>query len=212
MFCELNMALKKYIVLLLPTLGIFIFFSLYTYAAILYPGGSQANKLSVGFSWLHNYWCNLMNVKAINGALNPARPYAVTAMLFLCSSLCLFFYFFTRFCVKSKSWRITILLNGTLAMFAAGLLFTSYHNLMTSLASIFGAAAVFGILVTLYKNRWQYFMITGLVGVFLLGMNNLIYYSTIGLYYLPILQKLTFLYLLTWVIGLNFYIAKTQYP
>lgn len=51
--------------LLFPPTGILIFFMLYVVAALLYPGGSQADKASTGFSWMNNYWCNLLNEKAM---------------------------------------------------------------------------------------------------------------------------------------------------
>jgi hypothetical protein len=61
------------------------------YASMLYPGGSQADLQSVGYDWIHNYWCNLMNDQAMNGQSNPAKPFAVVAMVILCLSLLVFF-------------------------------------------------------------------------------------------------------------------------
>ncbi|HEV7621655.1 MAG TPA: hypothetical protein VGO09_07980, partial [Flavisolibacter sp.] len=57
------------LIILSPVFGSFAFIILYIIATIYYPGGSQANNVSKGFSWVHNYWCNLLNEKAINGAL-----------------------------------------------------------------------------------------------------------------------------------------------
>ncbi|MGB5430515.1 MAG: hypothetical protein WBM94_12640, partial [Eudoraea sp.] len=66
----------KDIATLLPTVGILIFIGLYIYAASLYPGGSQLDSNSLGFDWMNNYWCNLMNENGMNGLENPARPFA----------------------------------------------------------------------------------------------------------------------------------------
>lgn len=54
-----------------PSIGILIFVGLFFYSSIVYPGGSQANLNAVGFSWAHNYWCNLMNERGIHDQINP---------------------------------------------------------------------------------------------------------------------------------------------
>jgi hypothetical protein len=54
-------------ILLLPPVGILIFILLYIVAAFFYPGGSEFDTHSDGFSWKHNYWCNLLNELAIKG-------------------------------------------------------------------------------------------------------------------------------------------------
>ncbi len=41
--------------LLTPILGSILFVFLYINATLLYPGGSQFDKQSVGFSWTNNY-------------------------------------------------------------------------------------------------------------------------------------------------------------
>ena len=100
------------------------FVGLYVFAASLYPGGSQANMNSVGFDWFNNYWCNLMNEKAMNGLENPARPIAITAMIILCASLLLFFIQFAKHYVKNRTWKMIIQILGTLSMISAALIFT----------------------------------------------------------------------------------------
>ena len=42
---------QKSIWVLTPIFGILIFVVLYIVAALLYPGGSQVDKNSIGFSW-----------------------------------------------------------------------------------------------------------------------------------------------------------------
>jgi hypothetical protein len=39
-------------------------------AAELYPGGSWTDPDAQGFSWLRNFWCDLLRSRAINGADN----------------------------------------------------------------------------------------------------------------------------------------------
>ena len=200
--------LFKNIAAILPTIGILIFVGLYTYAAKLYPGGSQANVNSVGFDWMNNYWCNLMNDNGMNGQINRAKIYAIAAMVILCASLALFFVQFAQKFVQNRFWKFTIKIFGILTMAFAVLIFTKYHDLMTTLSSIFGVFVVIGIIWEVYKSNLNLFKIGGIVCVILLGVNNYIYYSGYGIEYLPLIQKITFAVVLIWIIGLNYKLTQ----
>lgn len=187
----------------MPTFGILIFTGLYIYAASLYPGGSQADINSTGFDWANNYWCNLMNENGMNGVENPSRPFAISSMIILCSSLALFFFQFVKHFAESGIWKPIIQISGTLSMISAVLIFTKYHDLMTTISSIFGVLVVVGIIRIIYKSDLTVFKISGIVCIILLGINNLIYYSENYIEYLPIIQKITFVLILAWIVGLN---------
>ena len=193
---------------MLPTIGILVFAGLYVYSASLYPGGSQANPNSVGFDWINNYWCNLMNEYSMNGQKNPARAFAITAMVILCASLALFFVQFAQRFAKNQTWRIVIKICGVLTMSFAILIFTEYHDLMTTISSIFGVFVVIGIIWEVYRSNLNLFKIGGLVCIILLGLNNYIYYSGNGIDHLPLIQKITFAIVLVWIIGLNYMLNK----
>lgn len=192
----------------LPIIGILIFWMLFMYAAILYPGGSQADTNSVGYDWMHNYWCNLLSINATNGLPNPARPIAISAMIILCLSLVFFFMQVARIASKKRIWRKVIPYCGSLAMLFAVFLFTDYHDLMTTLSSILGVFAVVGIIIEIYKSELTLYKISGVVCILLLGGNNFIYYTEIGIYYLPLLQKVTLGVVLAWVGGLSWEMIK----
>ncbi len=191
-----------------PIIGIVGFMGLYFYAATLYPGGSQANANSIGYDWVHNYWCNLLNINTTNGLPNPARPVAISAMIILCVSLLFFFIQFANKVVQHKNWQKTILFGGSFSMLFAVFIFTKYHDLMTTLSSIFGIFAVLGIIRTLYKSELKFYKITGVFCIILLGLNNFIYYTEIGIIYLPLLQKITLLVVLAWIVGLSLKLQK----
>ncbi|WP_252736470.1 hypothetical protein [Maribacter dokdonensis] len=201
----MNKVKKHKIVLqFLPTIGIIIFVGLYVYSAKLYPGGSQANLNSVGFDWINNYWCNLMNEKGMNGKQNPAKPFAISAMVILCFSLTIFFIQFARKFARNRFWKIIIQIFGVLTMAFAVLIFTEYHDIMTTLSSIFGVFVVIGIIWEVYKSELNVFKTSGIACIFLLVGNNYIYYSGQLIEYLPLIQKITFLFVLIWIIGLNY--------
>lgn len=188
----------------IPTIGIIVFIGLFIYAASLYPGGSQKDISSLGYDWVHNYWCNLMNINSINGELNPARPYAISAMAILCISLAVFFIRYSKSLGDATLTSSAIKWGGCMSMLTAIFIYTKHHDLMTIVASVFGLFAVVGILYSLYKSTWRFFKISSIFCILLLALNNYIYYSSNYLEYLPLLQKTTFLFILTWIIGLNY--------
>lgn len=185
------------------TFGIIIFPFLFLYAASLYPGGSQADPNSIGYDWVNNYWCNLLNVYGGNGELNPARPYAISAMILLCASLAAFFYNFPKYLPVNAFWNKTIQITGILSMLSAAFIFTEYHDLMTMIASFFGLVVLIGIILGLRKNKQTKFIRTALGCIALLAINNYIYYTQHFLTYLPVLQKITFGVILIWIGSLN---------
>ena len=195
---------------LIPIIGIVIFVGLYIFSSTLYPGGSQANLNSEGFDWINNYWCNLMNEKGMNGQPNPAKPYSIIAMIILCLSLMFFFIQFAQIYSKSKIWKRIIKTSGIISMSFAILIFTKYHDLMTTLSSIFGLFVVIGIIRETYKSKLSIYKITGVICILILGLNNYIYYTQQFIEILPLLQKITFAIVLLWIIGLNFKINKKK--
>ncbi len=139
----------------------------------------------------------------MNGVENPARPFAITAMIILCSSLTVFFFLFATYFVRNNTWKAIIKIFGALSMISAVFIFTKYHDIMTTISSVFGMLVVIGIIRTIYKSKLTTYKISGIVCIILLGINNLIYYSENYIQHLPLIQKITFVLVLTWIVGLN---------
>ena len=199
---------QKNIWVLTPIFGILLFVVLYVIATLFYPGGSQVDKNSIGFSWTNNYWCNLLNENAINGQHNPAKPIAVTGMFVLCLTLSFFWFHFPRNISIGKFAKLAIQISGTLAMIIACLLFTNIdHDLVTNLASIFGLIATVGTFIGLYKIKWHGLFAFGLLIIFLVGLNNYVYYTKGLIIYLPVIQKISFATFLLWIccVDINLY-------
>lgn len=187
----------------MPVSGIVVFVCLYIVATFFYPGGSQLDKAAPGFSWMQNYWCNLLNENAINGQPNAARPVALTAMGVLCFSLAYFWYRFPQAVRLSKTNRLVMQLSGVLAMATGLAIFTNYHDSLINIATLFGLVAVTGALAALRNLNWMGLFWTGLFAIALVGLNNILYYGPRLRYYLPLVQKATFLYFLVWMCGIN---------
>lgn len=201
------------ILVLTPIFGTIIFVLHYLVAITLYPGGSQVDKNSVGFSWTNNYWCNLLNDNAINGQPNPAKPVAMTGMFVLCLTLAFFWFLFPRHINLDRKLKLAIQVSGTLAMTIAFFLFTKInHDLVTNLASVFGLVATVGTVIGLYKTKWFGLFAFGLLNILLVGLNNYVYYTKGLIVYLPVIQKVSFATFLIWVccIDINLYCEQRK--
>lgn len=188
---------------LTPTLGICLFGVLYLLAACQYPGGSNADRVAVGFSWQHNYWCDLLGNVGKNGVTNPARPIALTAMLVLCGSLSVFWWLLphlystqTRFVCLSR-WA------GALSMVIVLFIGTRHHDLVMNTAGCFGLVALTATFWGLCQSRLFALIKFGLFCMVLILLNNYVYYSHQYVAHLPVIQKVTFTLFLLWIVLIN---------
>ena len=200
------MLTKKHLLLL----GITVAISLLVIATFYYPGGSQQDVNAVGYSWQHNYLCNLFNEKAMNSIKNDARPLAITGLFCLCTSFALFFYRFS-FKIQDKTASKVIKYAGISAMIFSFLVVTPFHDLMTTVSSIFGLVALFYILVFILKSKLTLFKLLTLLTMLLLYANNYIYYTQHWLHILPILQKITIFIVLVMMLCLDYFTVKEDY-
>jgi hypothetical protein len=184
---------------LTPLYGSALFIILYVIAACLYPGGSQINKYSHGFSWAHNYWCTLLHDTAINGEPNPAKPVALTAMFLLGITLSVFWYLFPKYADLNRNIKRTIQVSGIIAMAISMLLFTCLHDIAINVGGFFGLITIFGTLLGLYKNKWNILLRFGILNLLFFALNNYIYWSGCYMICLPIVQKISFLSFLIWI-------------
>ena len=190
--------------------GICLFVCLYFAAAFLYPGGSQTDTFSSGFSWTDNYWCNLLDTKAINGELNGAKPFAQAAMVVLCITLAFFWFWFPVFAEMGKAKIQIIRYAGIAAMGTAFFLFIGPHDMVINAASVFGLVSVFGTIAGLYHLKWDWLLRMGIFNLIMVGLNNICYYNKSLLIYLPVVQKITFLFFLLWISGISLNLSKSK--
>ena len=182
--------------MLLPIAGFVLFIILYLVAVSIYPGGSDVDKQSTGFSWQHNYWCELMAPDADNGASNTSRPVAITAMIILAASIGLCWYFTpTLFTNKMKGrWFVTY--PGILSMALLFFLFTGEHDKTINFSGGFGLLALIASLTITYMRRQYLLFVWGVTCLLLCAANNYIYYSGHFFEYLAVIQKITFVFFL----------------
>lgn len=191
-------ASSKRIWILTPLIGNFLFIILYVIAAVFYPGGSNTDKTSTGYNLTENYWCNLLNEKAINGELNTAKPVAVIAMIILCISLSSFWILFPVLTQLKKSTGLLIQVAGIISMLTAFLLLTNVdHDIAVNTSSSFGFIAMAATIMALRQLKWNKLFLFGLFNILLMLLNNYLYHGG-HMTYLPIVQKFSFLSFLIW--------------
>lgn len=171
---------------------------LFYVATIYYPGGSQFNHYAQAYSWEHNYWCNLLYKNALNGEPNKARLIALFAMICLNSSVAGFWLLFPTLTKLGFSKKLLIQFSGILSMLIASFISSKLHDSLILLASLFGLVALVGTLYVLLKLHWIVVFYFGLLNLFLLALNFLFYFNDTLIYFLPILQKVTFITFLSW--------------
>ena len=188
---------------LLPVAGAVLFLLLYLAAAKLYPGGSQFDVNETGFSFKHNYWCNLLNEKGLNGLINKGRPFAIASLLMLTVTLGSFWFLFPIMVDLPKPLKRIIQFSGMASMATVIFISSKHHDSITNIASFFGLIAVAGTILALRKLHWIILFWFGILNIILVAVNNILYYGEDLQLYLPAVQKITFASFLLWMCLLN---------
>jgi len=191
-----------------PLVGVFCATCVFVFAASLYPGGTKASAESVGYDWANNTVSALFRAKAVNGAPNPARYFAIPAVWLFCGSMGMVFAGIAGKATSSFHGK-TIRIGGIGSMVFASLAATPWHNLMVTAALLFFMAAVFAILHRLYVERRMRLLMLGLVCVSLQLTNAVMYYGHVLRGMLPVVQKAGSLACVGWLFTL-YYLARTE--
>jgi hypothetical protein len=190
---------KKYSTLI----GIIIAVSLLLIATMVYPGGSRADKNSVGFDWQNNYISNLFGETAINGSHNSSRVWAISGMFFLSITFAIFFAGFSKRIALKSAARV-IKYFGIAAMICTFLVVTPYHDTMVTIACTFTLVSIFYITVFVFKSKLRFFKILSFVCLLVFYTAMYIYYTGNFVQLLPIMQKLDLTILISWMLALQF--------
>ncbi len=194
---------SKKIWMLVPVFGALLFLGLYITSTFLYPGGSQMDRHAVGFSWLNNYWCNLLDNYALNGKLNPAKPFAMAGMVVLCLTIAFFWVIFPKHVESGKGNSLMIQLSGSLSMTVAMFISTELHDQIITIAGLFGVITIIGSFIILYKIKWYGLLILGSINLFLLVLCEYFYHVKDFMVYLPVVQKISFFTYLIWICSMD---------
>lgn len=183
-----------------PIFGLGLYFIVFTFAASLYPGGSINQPNADGYSFYHNLLCDTMDPITQSGIINNARFIAIISHLILSFTMISFFYILPKiFPVKNRNTKL-IAYFGIASMTVFIFMFTEHHDLIVTITGVLGTIAMIPFLIELehFKNKGlkqiAYLCFSLSIIVFL------IFETKIGFYYLPFIQKITFVVDSCWVI------------
>ena len=177
-------------------------------SALNYPGGSWFSPNQDGFSFWHNYLCDLLDINAINGEINSARFYAIIAMGLLCVGLFwLWVYLPGLFKTNSPNQKI-MRVTGLISIVTIFFLGMGDHDLIVRIAGALGIIAFISCSVELYKAGYYMLFLLGVFCILIFLINYYIYESGFYLTSLPVIQKITFLLFIIWFIGLDIALYK----
>ncbi len=194
---------------IIPMVSILLFGIAYLVAASKYPGGSNFDSHSTGYSFKLNYWCELLAETGKNGLPNPSRIIALGGMLMLSCGLAVFWWLAPAMLNLAPAYRKTVQLFGMASMLLAIFIFTKWHDHIINIAGGLGLVALTGLLVSLFRDKHYGLLLGGAVCAAIILTNSYIYYSGHFIRYLPIVQKLGFMLVLAWVFVINMMLYQT---
>lgn len=163
-------------------------------ASARYPGG---------YDWINQSISSLFQPTALNGAVNASRPLASLAVFVFCLSIAFVFHTISR-SGPSKGHQKTIQIAGIGSMIYTALVVTPMHDVLVGIALIFFVTAMVTVFHRLYLERRWSLLGAGVVCITLTLCNAAMYYGDVLYGFLPIVQKLSLVLWVTWLLGLYF--------
>lgn len=180
-------------------IGLLAYVAVYAFGAKLYAGGSLNFPDHEAFSFFHNFLCDLMHPVGLEGSINDARGFGVVSHIILSIAMMGFFYLLPLVVQERNSRTRWIQVLGVSSMAVFSLMFTPYHDLVVTITGTLGALALIPFFLQLkgFPNKgfvvWAYLCF---------GLSLLVFFifeTKLGFYYLPFIQKLTFIADAIWV-------------
>jgi hypothetical protein len=121
-------------------------------SAALYPGGTWQRRGSVGFSFWHNFWCDLLSTRALNGQSNLLGAVLARAA-FACFAFALF-WFWPLVATRANPERPHAMARslgrfGALSLLAVALVPAATSQLINGVAVVVSACASLAAVCTL---------------------------------------------------------------
>jgi hypothetical protein len=178
------------------------FVLLYTVAAWLFPGGTRAEPDRVGFSFLDNYWCDLLDEVTYGGRQNPARPVALVATIILSAGLATLWWSVPASCPDAPRRAALARVSGLGSAMVIPLIASSHHNVAIDVAGLLGAVAFVAAMSALGHRAGRMLRAVASLALALSVTNYVLWRTQIGLPMLPIVQKGAFMAFLGWIVAL----------
>lgn len=178
-------------------------------ATLLYPGGNFLNETSPGFDWSKNFFSNLFSEMAINGAPNIGRIWAIIGMVFNSVGYYLFFTH-TAQKIPNKHAKLVLKSVGIINTIFTFLIATPLHDSMVIISSTLTLLGLFYI--TLFILRTKLHGLKFLcIGCMLTAYFTLYLYGVGNWGWLAVMQKVTFVYFMVFVLTLEYFTKAEDY-
>lgn len=173
-------------------------------ASWLYPGGSQTDIHSVQFQWTENYISDLLEYKAVNGADNPARPFAVIGVIIMGLTTGLAFVRFAKK-VNVRQYSIVIQTCGLLMIFFTALgTIPAFHTLAVQVGIVLNLLVFFYVTIVHLKSNRLLFKIGSILFLLSFYIAAYMFGSRTGVEYIPLVQKITHIFQIIWLLCLEY--------
>jgi hypothetical protein len=184
-------------------MGISLFALFFILAASNYPGGSNLNPNSIGYNWSENYWCELLGTYSKNHSINSAQPFAMAGMISLTLGMYAFWLGIAQCLFKQGLKRNFVRYTGIISMTFSSFIFTKYHDIFIGIAVVSGLVAFIIVIEATRKKKMYLAYLWGYIFISLIIANCFIYITDIGETGLAMLQKLTFILTLSWILYIS---------
>ncbi len=191
-----------------PIVGMGFYLIIFSIAASTYAGGSINVPAADSYSFFNNFLCDVMDPVTKRGDFNPARNLAIISHLILSFAMICFFYLLPEIFSKRGKNFYLIRYTGMFTMSVFIFMYTSYHDLVVTLTGIFGTIALIPFFIELRYYPNKLLKILAYVCFTLSIIVFFIFETKIGFYYLPFLQKVTFLFDTVWVIWVSLIVLR----
>lgn len=172
-------------------------------AAALYPGGSIADSQSPGFIWSKNFISNLFQEKALNGATNPGRVWALAGIAFQSLGDGLFFLRMSRV-IAERHAALVLKVTGIVNIAFNFMIATPFHDAMVVLSSSLSLLGLFYITVFILRTKLHLLKVC-CIACMVVFYYTLFLYGTGNVGLLAIMQKVALLCSTLLVLGLAFF-------
>ncbi len=193
-----------------PIVGMGLYLIIFSIAASDYTGGSINVPTADSYSFFNNFLCDVMDPITKQGNFNSARNLAVISHLVLSFTMICFFYLLPEIFNKRGKNFYLIRYTGMFTMSVFIFMYTSYHDLVVTLTGIFGTVALVPFFIELRHYPNKPLKILAYACFILSIIVFFIFETKFGFYYLPFLQKITFLFDMVWVIWVSLIVLRKK--
>ncbi len=184
-------------------IGLLTFIALYIYASIIYDGGSKVDPHRKSWDWINNFWCDLIWPTTLLDEPNRASKWGITANFVLCFSFILFFLAFAQVYAPGGYWPTIVSISGIVAMLCAMLIITKLHDAIMAVIILSGIPAMIGLIYSLVVTQQTTALYWGSIALLLVLINIYIFYTHHGERFLPLVQKIAFVAVISWAFFIN---------